>query len=103
MTSLVLEKKSSCERQSAWVHAKPWTKRSGGAPPPASTKGIRLLRFGLRLVRGGELLLELRRRRLVMAELHAVGAVPRRERFQPRREVLELGERRLRRDLDGSG
>src|SRR4029078_5279501 len=45
----------------------------------------------------------LRRRRLVVAELEAVGAVARGERLEPRREMLELRERRLRRDLPRAG
>src|SRR5258708_12026604 len=54
-------------------------------------------------VRGDELLLELRRRGLVVAELEAVRAVARGERLEACRKVLELRERRLRRDLHGAG
>src|SRR3954451_18107393 len=58
-----------------------------------------LLHLRMRLVRGGELLLQLRRRGLVVAEFEAVRAVAGGERLEPRREMLQLGERRLRRDL----
>src|SRR5687768_7181893 len=92
---------SICACQSSRLHAKPCTNTIGGPPTPARTK-FRLL-FGVRRpMCGGELLLKLRRRRLVVAELHAVGAVPGGERLQARREMLELRERRLRHDLHGS-
>src|SRR5262245_42609528 len=78
-----------------------------GSAPPGSDEIHRTtlpLLFGLcGPVGRRELLLELRRRRFVVAEFHAVGAVPGGQRFQPRREMLELGKRRLRRDLDGPG
>ena len=57
----------------------------------------------LRLVRGDELLLQLRRRGLVVAEFQAVRAVARGQRFQPRREMLKPGERRRGLDLHESG
>ena len=71
----------------------------GGAPCPARTKCIVLVRFGLRLVRGDQLLLQLRRRRLVVAELEIVRTPTRGDRLETRREMLELGERSLGRDL----
>src|SRR5688572_6062875 len=97
-----------------------WTKTRAGLPLPARMKCMANsnraltpisksgsepeLFFGVqRLVGGDQLLLELRRRGLVVAELHAVGAVAGGERLEARREVLQLGERRLRRDLHGAG
>src|SRR5688572_21771281 len=102
ITSFVGAKKASWACQSSRPQAKPCTNRSGGVPRPCRTKFKSF--FGVRRpVRRGELLLKLRRRRLVVAELHAVGAVPGGERLEARREVLELRERRLGHDLHRSG
>ena len=41
----LFEKYSTWKRQSSWLQAKPWTKRSGGAPCPAWMKCIALSRL----------------------------------------------------------
>src|SRR3954467_11231320 len=62
-----------------------------------------LFHLGVRLMGRRELLLQLRRRRLVVTELEAVRAMAGGDRFPPRREVLELWERRLRGNLHDAG
>src|SRR3954466_698747 len=102
MHSNVLLSASIWKSQSSCRQQKPCTNTSGGVPPPARTKCTRLL-LDCRAMRRDELLLEMRRRRLVVAEFQAVGAVTRGERFQPSGEVLHLGERRLCRNLHQPG
>ena len=52
---------------------------------------VQLFHLGVRLVRRHQLLLQLRRRRLVVAELQVVRAVSCRKGLQPCRKLLELG------------
>ena len=66
---------------------------------PSRPDEVQGLFLDCRAVRRDQLLLQLRRRGLVMAELQAIGAVAGGDRFEPRRKMLELGERRLRGDL----